>query len=99
MNTARTDKDDIRDIIINAFQEVSGSKADSIDDEENIFSKFGLDSMNTIALIGKLEGHFQIVIGEDVSDFVRMRTYSGLFSLVLEKIGKKPAIKDDSASG
>jgi acyl carrier protein len=49
-------------------------------------STLGLDSVEILKILIRLEARFEIVIGDDTSDFERIKTVDGLTRLVREKV-------------
>jgi acyl carrier protein len=67
-------------------------------DDEDVFGKFGLNSMETFHVLVQLEKALDIVIGEDVAEFDRIRTFRGLESLLAEKVqGARDAVETNGA--
>lgn len=76
----------IQDSVIQAVSEAGELVVDSVAKDEDVFVKFDLNSMQIFSVLVKLEKRHGIVIGEDASEFERIRTFSGLCELVGEKI-------------
>jgi acyl carrier protein len=53
---------------------------------DDVFSVYGMNSLETFRAIVKLEKAFGIEIGEQPSEFERVRTFAGLKLLVAEKL-------------
>ena len=84
---ATVDGVSIREVIVQTLRTSAKVDVRSVDDDEDIFSKYGLSSMEIFSVLIKLERTFDIVIGEVASEFDRIRTFGGLTTLLSEKIG------------
>ena len=93
-NEKNTDGEKIENAIVAALREILQRDPGPIGKDENIFSKFDLDSMATINVLSKLEKRFDIVIGEDIADFDLIKTLSGFKQLIGEKTTKAQVISD-----
>jgi acyl carrier protein len=76
----------IQDVVIQALSAVKDLGVVSIASDEDVFSKFALNSMEIFSVLVKLENTFDIVIGEDPSEFDRIRSFAGLIELLQEKV-------------
>ncbi len=81
-----TEQPGVQAVVIQALQRAKSLELVSIADDEDVFSKFALNSMEVLSVIVDLERTFGIVIGEEPSEFDRIRSFAGLKQLVSEKI-------------
>jgi acyl carrier protein len=76
----------VRATILGAVRERAATEPAQILPDGDLFAQFGLNSMDTFAVIVKLERALGVVIGEEASDFDRAATFAGLESLLVEKV-------------
>lgn len=55
-------------------------------DTDDVFSRFGLSSMEVFKIFVALEQRFGVVIGESPTEFDRARTFGGLWRLIADKL-------------
>ena len=72
--------------ILEAVMAAKRTDADGVSDDEDVFEKFGLNSMDTFRALVRLEKELDVVIGEEPSEFERIKTLGGLRALLLEKV-------------
>lgn len=75
----------VRSIVLRTFADTKKVEAGTVADGDDPFAVYALDSLQTFAVISRLEQAFDIVIGESLSEFDRIRTFVGLTDLILEK--------------
>ena len=73
---------DLVRLVAESIEQTKQVDVPAIGEDEDIFVRCGLDSVQALRLVVRLENHFDIDIGEDPLDFQRIRTFSGLKSLV-----------------
>jgi acyl carrier protein len=86
MNADEPGNTPIRDRILEAVLVGKISTQVAVGDHEDVFAKFGLNSLETFQVLVRLEKMFDIVIGEEPTEFDRIRTLGGFSELVTEKV-------------
>ena len=77
-------QDRIKELIIEKV--LVGVNPDEINNESQLVSELGLDSIQIIGLIGGLEEEFDIILEDDDLDFELFSTINSLATLVENKI-------------
>lgn len=75
----------VRDAVLAAVRAAKDGADVAVLDDEDVFDKFGLNSLEIFGVLVQLEKEFAIVIGEEAGEFDRIRTFLGLQQLVAEK--------------
>jgi len=80
----KTTQDRIKELIIEKV--LVGVNPDEINNDSQLVSELGLDSIQIIGLIGGLEEEFDMVLEDDDLDFELFSTINNLAKLVDSKI-------------
>jgi acyl carrier protein len=75
----------VRSVVLRTFADTKKLETAVVADGDDPFAVYALDSLQIFAVISRLERAFDIVIGESLSEFDRIRTFVGLTDLILEK--------------
>lgn len=89
MEPRELEVESVRNAVLRTFAETKKVEAGAVGDGDDPFSVYALDSLQIFAVISQLERTFDIVIGENLSEFDRIRTFVGLTDLILEKTGAR----------
>lgn len=76
----------LRGVIDDVLRATRGLSTAGLEEQDDLFAKLGLNSVETFAVLVKLENALDIILGEDPSEFDRIRTLGGLESLLSEKV-------------
>jgi len=87
----------IRETILRAVRERAKAEPENLAPEDDVFAKFGLNSMDAFAVVVTLERALDVIIGEDAEDFDRVATLGGLESLLAEKVQARNQAAGESA--
>lgn len=85
MSLEQRERDAIHELILRTVSASKDNLVADVGDDDDVFAKFGLNSMETFGVLVKFEKTLDIVIGEEPAEFDRIRTLSGLRSLLVEK--------------
>lgn len=75
----------VNDFLVNEFE----VDRDDINNEANLKSTLGLDSLDYIDMVVVIESNFGVKLGE--ADFKKMETFSDFYSTIENKIAEKNA--------
>jgi acyl carrier protein len=84
-------RDQIHEIVLRVVAATTKNVIGPIADDEDVFTKCSLNSMEIVSVLVALETTFDVVLGEDASEFPRMRTFAGLCGLLRDKLPTEPA--------
>ena len=88
-------RDEIRGVLKGIFEEETGETLDSLSDETRIVEELGLDSVDVVSLIMRVEQKFRIRISH--AELAEMASIGSLLDLVLAKVNR-PAGEDGQSS-
>ncbi len=77
-------REEIRGVLKSIFEEESGETIDSLADETRIVEELGLDSVDVVSLIMRVEQRFRIRISH--TELAHMTTAGSLIDLVQAKV-------------
>lgn len=80
------ESDSVSRAVRRALLSVKNVDLDDAEPAEDVFLRRGFDSLEKVRVLARIETDCDVFIGDDVADFDRMRTLSGLLELVREKV-------------
>ena len=82
------ERDEIRQILMQLFEEETGETIESLQDDQNLAEQLGLDSVDMVSLIMQLERRFKIRLAHE--ELVEARQLGQLLDLVRSKLVEEP---------
>ena len=87
-NEQMIERDEIRQILMQLFEEETGETIESLQDDQNLAEQLGLDSVDMVSLIMQLERRFKIRLAHE--ELVEARQLGQLLDLVRSKLVEEP---------
>jgi acyl carrier protein len=89
-------RDEIRGILKGIFEEETGETLASLPDETRIVEELGLDSVDVVSLIMRVEQQFRVRISH--AELAEMSSIGSLLDLVLAKVNHPAGDEGHSAA-
>jgi acyl carrier protein len=89
-------REQIRDVLKSIFDDEIGNPSGPLRDEMRVIEEFGLDSVDVVSLIMRVEQHFRIRITQ--AELAEMGTVGALVDLVQAKVAAQSAGGDSAGS-
>ena len=80
------DREDLRQELKTIFEDDTDKKIDALDDSVELQEGLGLDSLDIVSLVMRIEQRFRIRLKHD--ELSKVATTGQLMDLILEKIGQ-----------
>jgi acyl carrier protein len=89
------DRDSIRQTLADYLEEDMGEPVASVDDAVNIREDLGLDSVDVVGLVMKVERHFRIRLASE--ELVEIVTIGNMLDLLQAKLADLPVDSKEAA--
>jgi acyl carrier protein len=89
-------RDEIREILKGIFEEETGAALDALPDETKIVEQLGLDSVDVVSMIMRVEQRFRVRIGH--AELAEVSTIGSLLDVVLAKVNQPAGADGPSAA-